>query len=107
MRVRYIHLQQVLETVGAAAPALGDIPEDVDDCGEDVGVAVGQQGWGLDVVHFGDLVVQFDEAGGWLTTGDGDEAFFDNGTVVGLWRPALARTSQEEGDREYLISSCR
>lgn len=79
-----VHLQQVLETVSAAAPALGNIPEDVDNRGKDIAVAVGQQGWGLDVVHFGDLVVQFDEAGGWLATGNGDEAFFDDGAVVGL-----------------------
>lgn len=36
-----VHLQQVLKTIGAAAPTLGDIPENVDDCGEDVAIAVG------------------------------------------------------------------
>lgn len=44
------------------------------------------------MVHFSDLVVQLDEAGGRLATGDGDEAFFDNGAVVGLYsRLALIR----------------
>lgn len=83
---KHIQLQQILQTIGAAASALGDVTENVDDCREDVAIAVGQQCRGLDVIHLGDLVVQLDKAGGGLSAGDGDEAFLDDGAVVGLNR---------------------
>jgi hypothetical protein len=81
-----IQLQQVLQAVGAAAAAFGDVADDVDNGGEDIAVTVGQQSGGLDMVHLGDLLVQLDEAGAGLATGNGDETFFDDGTVIRLYR---------------------
>ena len=84
-----IQLQQVLQAVGAAAAALGDVTDDIHDGSEDVAVAISQQSRRLDVVHLGNVLVQLNEAGGGLATGNGDETFLDDSTVIGLERSQI------------------
>lgn len=79
-----ILLQQILQTICTTSPTLGNLPEDLDDGRKDVAAAVGQDGGRLDVVHLGDLVVQFDEVGGGVSASDGRQAVFDNAAGAGL-----------------------
>lgn len=97
-----IQLQQILQAVGAAAAALGDVANDVHDGSEDVAVAISQQSGRLDVVHLGNVLVQLNEAGGGLATGNGDETFLDDGTVVGLEKKSDWMKAHSDNGGTYL-----
>lgn len=58
--------------------------QNLNDSSKDVTCSISQQSRGVNVVHFGDLMVQLDEADGWLSARNGIQAVFHEGADVGL-----------------------
>lgn len=98
-----IQLQQVLEAIGTAAAALGNVANDVDNGGEDIAIAICQQSRSLDVIHLGNLLVQLDETNTSLTTGNGDQAFLDNGTVIRLEERKPERLDRAISKHRFMV----
>lgn len=75
-------LENILETIGAAASTLRDLPQDVNNCCKDIPVSVSQKRRRFDVVHFRNFVMQLNESDLWLTRSNCVQAVFDQGTGV-------------------------
>ena len=80
----YILFQQVLETLGAALAPAEEPPRDIHDGGKDVTCSIREQSWSIDVIHLGNLMVDFDEMCCRLLSGESGQAVLDNRAQGGL-----------------------